>query len=75
MAKRTAKRPPRNAWSEMTNLAERVVETQRKLLRRLIEAVTPRPARPAPKSRTTKAVHARRAPRKQLTRRTMKRAA
>ena len=75
MAKKIAKRPARNGLSEMTNLAERVVETQRKLLHRLIEAVTPRPARPAPKSHATKAAHSRRAPRKRVTHRTVKRAA
>jgi hypothetical protein len=75
MAKKTAKRPPRNAWSEMTNLAERVVEAPRKLVQQLIEAVTPRPARPAPKGRATKAAEARRAPRKRATHRTVKRAA
>jgi hypothetical protein len=76
MAKRTTKRPSRNAWAEMTDLAERVVESERKLLHRLIEAVTPRPASPAPKSRTSKAAaHTRRTPRKKVTRRTAKRAA
>jgi hypothetical protein len=75
MAKKITKRPSRNAWSEMTNLAERVVESVRKLLQRLIEAVTPRPAHPAPESRMTKAAQVRRAPHKKVTHRTVKRAA
>jgi len=57
------------------DLAERVIETQRKLLHGLIEAVTPPLAGRAPKSRTTKRAHTRRAPRKQATHRTVKRAA
>lgn len=75
MAKKIAKRPPSNGWSEMTSFAERVVETPRKLLGRLIEAVTRRSARPAPKSHTTKAAQARRAPSKRVTHRTVKRTA
>jgi hypothetical protein len=63
------------AVSAAYDLAERVIETQRKLLHGLIEAVTPPLASHAPKSRTTKAAHARRAPRKQVTHRTVKRAA
>jgi hypothetical protein len=53
------------AVSSAYELAERIVETQRKLLRGLIEAVTPPLARHAPKGRmATKAVRARRTPRK-----------
>lgn len=75
MAKRTGKHLPANAWHEVTNLVERVVGATRMLLDRLIGAVTRRPARPAPKSRATKSVHPRRAPRRQATHRTAKRAA
>jgi hypothetical protein len=53
------------AVSAAYDLAERVVETQRKLLRGLVEAVTPPLARHASRSRVvTKAVRARRTPRK-----------
>ena len=80
MAKRAVNRPTRSSKSELAHLAERAGETPRKLVQRLIEAVTSliqavtsRLARRTPKSGTTKAAHARRAPRKSVTHRTAKR--
>jgi hypothetical protein len=65
------------AVSAAFDLAERVVETQRKLLHGLIEAVTPPLARHAPKSvKPTRAAHVRRATRKRVvTHKTARRAA
>jgi hypothetical protein len=63
------------AVSAAYDLAERVIETQRKLLHGLIEAVTPPLGGHAPKSATTRVAPARRAPRKRVTHRTVKRAA
>jgi hypothetical protein len=63
------------AVSAAYDLAERVIETQRKLLHGLIEAVTPPLGGHAPKGATTRVAPARRAPRKRVTHRTVKRAA
>lgn len=64
------------AVSVAYDLAERVVETQRKLLRGLVEAVTPPLARHATRSHVvTKAVRARRTPRKRASTRRAPKAA
>jgi hypothetical protein len=55
------------AVSAAYDLAERVVETQRRLLHGLVEAVTPPLARHAPKVRSAaKPTHARRVTRKHV---------
>lgn len=65
------------AVSAAYDLAERVVEAQRKLLHGMVKSARPAPARHAPKGRTaTKATHARRVTRKHVVaHKTAKRAA